>query len=209
MLRLDDADITILDEDDRPTGDAADVGRLVRRAAAGDGEAWNALVSRFSGLIWTIGRSHGLGAADTAEVSQTTWMRLFEHLDSIQQPERVGAWLATTARREALRILRMRDRQVLVDDDLAFDGDGGVGDPPGTGVLVKERDHLLHQAFARLPARAQVLLTMLSTAPAMSYREVSAALDMPIGSIGPTRARCLDALRHHAVSVGLSAADLV
>lgn len=185
-----------------------DVATLVREAAAGDRASWDALVRRFSGLIWTIGRSHGLGAADIAEVSQTTWLRLLEHLDAIQQPERVGAWLATTARREALRVIRTRDRLVLVDNDLAFDGENDTLEPPGRGVMVEERDALLHRAFAKLPQRSQVLLTMLSKAPAMSYREVSVALDMPIGSIGPTRARCLDALRHHAMAVGLSAADV-
>jgi RNA polymerase sigma factor (sigma-70 family) len=185
-----------------------EVATLVREAAAGDRASWDALVRRFSGLIWTIGRSHGLGAADIGEVSQITWLRLLEHLDSIHQPERVGAWLATTARREALRIIRSRDRLVLVDDDLAFDRISDTLDPPGRGVIVAERDALLRRAFARLPHRSQVLLGMLSKAPAMSYREVSIALDMPIGSIGPTRARCLDALRHHAVAVGLSAADV-
>ena len=185
-----------------------DVSMLVREAAAGDNEAWDALVRRFSGLIWTIGRSHGLAAADISEVSQTTWLRLLEHLDSITQPERVGAWLATTARRESLRIIRTRDRHVLVDDDLAFDGETDTQPTPGRGVMVEERDALLRRAFARLPQRSQTLLTMLSKVPAMSYRDVSEALDMPVGSIGPTRARCLDALRHHAMAVGLTAADV-
>jgi RNA polymerase sigma factor (sigma-70 family) len=188
-----------------------DVAGLVERAADGDRRAWEALVARFSGLIWTIARSHGLGAADAGEVSQTTWLRLFEHLDSIMRPERVGAWLATTARRESLRIVRMRDRQVAVGTDLEVTVDlteHSVEEPPGRAVMRRERDQLLHRAFARLPQRAQVLLTMLSREPAMTYQEVSVALCMPIGSIGPTRARCLDALRHHAAALGLSGDDL-
>jgi RNA polymerase sigma factor (sigma-70 family) len=185
-----------------------DVAGLVERAAGGDRAAWEALVARFSGLIWTIARSHGLGSADAGEVSQTTWLKLFEHLDSILHPERVGAWLATTARRESLRLLRMRDRLSMVSTDLEASVDLSVEEPQGKAVMQQERDQLLHRAFARLPARAQVLLTMLSREPAMSYQEVSLALAMPIGSIGPTRARCLDTLRHHAAALGLSCADL-
>jgi RNA polymerase sigma factor (sigma-70 family) len=180
----------------------------VAEAAAGDRGSWEALVSRFSRLIWAIARSHGLGAADAAEVSQTTWLKLLEHLDSLVQPERVGAWLATTARRESLRILRMRDKQIAVGSDIGPDRDTAAAEPPGRAILRQERDQLLHRAFARLPRRAQVLLTMLSSEPPMTYQEVSAALHMPIGSIGPTRGRCLDALRHHAAALGLTCDDL-
>jgi len=173
-------------QDDEPA-------RLVAAAAAGDQLAWNGLVARFSGLVWAVIRGHRLSGADAADVSQTTWLRLVEHLDRVQDPARVGAWLATTARRECLRTLRMSGRQVPCGDDLPEP----VQDVPGIddALLRDERDSELWEAFGRLGDRDQALLRMLSADPAPSYREVSAALDMPIGSIGPTRARCLERLR--------------
>ena len=88
------------------------VTELVIDAAAGDSAAWDALVGRFAGTVWAVARGYRLSAADAADVSQTTWLRLVEHLDRIEQPDRIGGWLATTARRESLRVLRMSGRQV-------------------------------------------------------------------------------------------------
>ena len=88
------------------------LGELVRAAAAGDQRAWEALVGRFGGLVWSVARAHGLSRADAADVSQTAWLRLVEHLHRLRDPERVGTWLASTARHEALRILRRGRRQV-------------------------------------------------------------------------------------------------
>ncbi|HLY48738.1 MAG TPA: sigma-70 family RNA polymerase sigma factor, partial [Solirubrobacteraceae bacterium] len=90
---------------------------LVRRATQGDQQAWNGLVDRFAATVWAIARAHRLNEASAADVSQTTWLRLVEHLDTIKQPERVGAWLATTARRESLRVLRVSARQVPTGED--------------------------------------------------------------------------------------------
>src|ERR1700736_5759838 len=97
--------------------EADDVAGWLKAAAAGDATAWDALVGRYSNLVWAVARGHRLNAADAADVSQTTWLRLVEHLDRIEQPERVGAWLATTARRESLRVLRMAGRQIPNGDD--------------------------------------------------------------------------------------------
>src|ERR1700736_5087741 len=88
----------------------------LKAAAAGDATAWDALVGRYSNLVWAVARAHRLSSADAADVSQTTWLRLVEHLDSIKQPERLGAWLATTARRECLAVIRRKSRQVPVED---------------------------------------------------------------------------------------------
>src|SRR5215210_6631372 len=82
-----------------------DVAGLVRAAAAGNEPAWNRLVETYAGLVWAVARSHQLSEADAADVAQATWLRLVEHLDDLHEPERVGAWLATTARRECLRIV--------------------------------------------------------------------------------------------------------
>ena len=96
---------------------------LVRAAAEGDQQAWDALVDRFAGLVWAIARAHRLSPADAADVSQTTWLRLVEHLGRIRDPERVGAWLAATARHECLRVIRHAGRFVA-DGDVDLDAVG-------------------------------------------------------------------------------------
>jgi DNA-directed RNA polymerase specialized sigma24 family protein len=137
----------------------ADVADLVRRAADGDEHAWAALVERFASLVWAVARGQGLGRADAAEVSQTTWLRLAEQLSLIRDPERLGSWLATTARRESLRTLRRETRSVS------------------------------------LSPSCKALLSELLADPQPTHAELSDVFEMPIGSIGPTRARCLDRLR--------------
>ena len=179
-----------------------DVAALVRAAAAGDERAWSALVDRYSKLIWAIARNHRLGADDAAEVSQTTWLRLAEHIDRLQDPSKVGGWLATTARHESLRVLRGAGRQVPMGDDMP------EPDHPAPAIdeelLRNERDGMLWQAFSRLPARDQALLRLLVSDPMPSYEEIGAAMGMPGGSVGPTRARCLERLRREAEVVELA-----
>lgn len=133
---------------------------------------------------------------------QTTWLRLVEHLDRLHDPERVGAWLATTVRHESLRVLRLSARHVLTPTELL--PDEGEDVRLDASLLVSERDRELWRAFVTLPERCQALLRLLVADPAPSYEQVSAALDMPIGSIGPTRARCLAHLRERAAARGVS-----
>ena len=175
--------------------------RIVHAAAAGDQEAWNELVERYSGLMWAVARAHRLSTGDAADVVQTSWLRLVEHLGAVRNPDGVGAWLATTARRESLRTLRRASRSEPSD---AIDA---LPDPDLTDVdarlLRDERDAALSRAFGRLPARDQALLRLLTTDPAPSYEEISAALAMPIGSIGPTRGRALARLRRELRRAGM------
>jgi RNA polymerase sigma factor (sigma-70 family) len=168
---------------------------LVRAAAAGDQAAWNELVERFQGLVWATARSFRLSRADAADVAQTTWLRLVENLDRIHDPERLGAWLATTARRECLRHIRLHGREQLSDETDVFEAPSE--DPLEVALLTEERDTALWNAFAKLSERCQTLLRLLVSEDEPSYETIGAALDMPIGAIGPTRMRCLDKLRSY------------
>lgn len=174
--------------------DEGSVRRLVAEAAAGDPAAWDQLVEAFSGLVWSVARGHGLYGAEAADISQTVWLRFVEHLHRIRQPERAGAWLATTARHECLRVLRRRGR-TLAMADVPEQLDGARDADPGAVVLAAEDHELLMAALQDVSGPCQTLLRLLIADPPLSYDEISAALDMPKGSIGPTRQRCLSRLR--------------
>jgi RNA polymerase sigma factor (sigma-70 family) len=166
---------------------------IIESAARGDDAAWSQIVERYSGLLWAVARAHRLSSCDAADVVQATWLRLIEHLTRIRNPEAVGAWLATTARRECLVTLRRAARCQPSDeiDTLVH----AFADDIDTRLLTRERDAGLWTAFRRLPARDQALLRLLTAEPALSYEEIGAALAMPVGSIGPTRGRALERLR--------------
>jgi len=190
-----------------------DTGKLVRGAADGDEVAWRGLVARFSNLVWAVARAHRLGNADAADVYQTTWLRLAEHIGRIEQPDRVGAWLATAARRECLQSLRMSAKSSPTDDMDRLDITPAVGNPTEEAVLAAETDRedaaraaAMWRAFERLSGRCRELLRILMASPPPSYAEVAAALELPLGSIGPTRARCLQRLREEMAGIrdGLS-----
>jgi RNA polymerase sigma factor (sigma-70 family) len=179
-----------------------DAGDLVKAALGGDQSSWDELVRRYSGLVWSVTRGYRLGQADAADVFQTTWLRLAEHLGRIDKPGQVGAWLATTARHEALRIARGATR-IVPAEEATLVALGQVDDySPERAVLDAEQARLdsdragrLWRAFGELPGRCRELLRILIASPPPSYAEVAAAMDMPVGSIGPTRARCLRRLR--------------
>jgi RNA polymerase sigma factor (sigma-70 family) len=175
--------------------DSCDVAELVRRAADGDMTAWDRLVDQFARLIWSITVEFKLAESDAADVAQTTWLRLLEHIDRIQYPDRVGSWLAATARNECLRSLAARKRVVLSDDDIELSGAVPHGPEIDERLLARERDQTVRDAMSRLPRRWQRLLEMLMTDPPASYADISDELELPIGSIGPTRGRCLARLR--------------
>jgi RNA polymerase sigma factor (sigma-70 family) len=187
--------------------DSPSVSDLLRAAAQGDQEAWNDLVARFTGLLWAVTRAHRLGHADAADVVQLTWTRLVENLDRIRDPEHVGAWLVTTARRECLRVLRSVGRTQPVEELPELTTHHRADSAPEVAALASERDELLRRAVSELSPRCQQLLSVLMAPEQPSYAEVSAALGLPVGSIGPTRARCLDCLRRHATRLGLADAD--
>jgi RNA polymerase sigma factor (sigma-70 family) len=164
-------------------------------AAQGDGRAWESIVAEYSSLVWSVARAHRLSSADSADVFQGTWLRLVEHLGRIRDGSRLGAWLATTARREALMLLRRSGRDVPIEfaDQLGESSDRAIG--LEEQLISTEEHQLLWRAFTRLPANCQRLLRVVFADPPPRYAEVSAALNIPVGSIGPTRARCLSSLQ--------------
>lgn len=190
----------------RPWGDDAmdapePLAPLVARASDGDEAAWAQIVDRFTNLLWSIGRSYRLDAADITDVMQTTWLRLLENLGKVRDPERLGGWLAATARHECLRVVRRAHREApaWTDDALdVADTSASVEQP----VLDGERDAALWQCFAKLSPRCRQLLRVLMAAEPKSYAEISEALGLPVGSIGPTRMRCLAQLREIASGSG-------
>jgi RNA polymerase sigma factor (sigma-70 family) len=188
-----------------------DTGQLVTSAASGDEGAWQGIVERFGGLVWAVIRAYRLGHADAADVFQTTWLRLAEHISRLEHPDRVGAWLATAARRECLQHLRSAGRAVPTDDVDKLEGPPAVDNPTEEAILRAEQERedaersaALWRAVSRLPSRCRELLRVLMASPPPSYAEVAAALGLPVGSIGPTRARCLRALRDQLVAGGIS-----
>lgn len=175
-------------------GEASDAD-LVKSASVGDQWAWDALVERYQSRVWAIARAHRLGTADAEDVFQVTFLRLVTHIGTIRDPSRIGAWLATTARHECLRLLRRAGRSLPSDDDAVLDAADPLTPPVDLRLLVGERRVALWKALGRLSAQCQRLLRVLMADPEPSYDEVSKALAMPIGSIGPTRGRCLKHLR--------------
>ena len=169
---------------------------LLTRAASGDQPAWDEIVERFSSLVWATARAHRLSRDDAADVAQTTWLRLVEHLDRIRDPERLGAWLATTARHESLRVIRRGGREQPTDEPDLFEAPDD--DTVDRLLLEQERDGMIWRAFASLSDRCKTLLRILLADEPPSYEEVAASLGMPVGAIGPTRMRCLDRLRRTA-----------
>jgi RNA polymerase sigma factor (sigma-70 family) len=187
-----------------PQPDRGDVTALVVAAAAGDQRCWDELVDRFGGLVWHVVRAYRLGDADSADVVQTVWLRLVESLSRLREPAAVGGWLATTARNESLRVLRRKGREVVDDGTALLDTPADEVDSP---EVVTERSAVrgvVATALDTLSERCRSLLRALAYSPDSSYQEISAALGMPVGSIGPTRSRCLEHLRRE-----LSARDVL
>ena len=157
---------------------------LVRRASDGDERAWADLIARYDRLVRHVVRAHGIDSATSEDIVQVTWCRAVQNLDRVRQPERLGAWLASTARNECLHVLRRFGRETPVEDDalhaLIPDADEDVDvDPEGLEDVVMRAFHTLD----------------LLTEPKPSYEQIGAALGRPVGSIGPTLGRCIDKLR--------------
>ena len=177
---------------------------LVARCRNGDGAAWGKLVQRFQRLVYTVVTRAGLDEHTAADVFQTVFERLLAHLPKLEQPERIQAWIVTTAKREALRMRHLGQRNVSMThaDDESGEGfeDALTDDAPLAEDVLDELQQLdlLRRGMDRLDARCRDLLTLVfrDEDEHLGYVEVARQLGMPVGSIGPTRARCVDKLRH-------------
>lgn len=177
------------------------VAELTRCAVLGDEHAWNHLVTRFEPLLRAVLRSYRLGRCDVDDVLQTTWLRAFRHLERLDDPGALGGWLVVTARREALRLLQRDVRELLTDAPPALDApDWATGE---VLVIERERGSAVQAAARRLRGRQRLLVDALLTRPGLSYEEISELLDMPVGSIGPTRERAFTRMREDAELAGV------
>ena len=182
---------------------------LVTRARNGERQAWDALVERYAPLIWSICRRHGLGRADTEDVGQTVWLYLAGHLGNLHEPAALPGWLATTARRECLRLLRAGrplTAGYVLDAETLPDDQAGTAEQE---LLAAERQAALREAFLDLPPCGQRLIALLLEDPPVPYAEISVRLGIPVGSIGPNRRRYLDKMRSHPAIAALIGADAV
>ncbi|MEZ0577655.1 RNA polymerase sigma factor [Nocardioides sp. MH1] len=168
---------------------------LVPAAREGDQHAWDTIVERFLPLVGAIIRQHRLSDADGDDVSQTVWLRLVEHLGALREPDALPGWIRTTTRNECLRVINARGRMRPVDPQADHGLDAVVDDMADAELVAAERRQVLRAALSELPAGRRDLLLLLLEDPPVPYEEISARLGIPIGSIGPTRARALDQLR--------------
>lgn len=164
------------------------LGRLAARASQGDGSAWERLVSELGPDVLSLARRAGLGADDADEVYQDTFFALYRRLDQLERPEALHAWVRVTAQRISWRVRRKRERhQPLTEAPEPIE----ERSPEALIQAVEGRQHLA-EALARLPERCRLLLELLYLEPdPLSYEDIGKRLNIPVGSIGPTRARCL------------------
>lgn len=180
---------------------------LVTRARNGDRQAWDALVERYAPLIWSICRRYRLGDADANDVGQSVWLQLVHQLDRVRDPAALPGWLATTTRRECGRVLRAARGPLaawyVLDTENIPDERAGTADQE---LLVAERYAALREALAHLSPDGRRLIAVLIEDPPVPYAEISARLGIPVGSIGPNRARCLEKLRRYPAVAALISA---
>ena len=176
---------------------------LVSRASQGDQDAWYEIVDRYASLVYTICTRYRLSNHDTEDVGQNVWLLLVEQLGKLREPAALPGWLATTTARECLRVVTAANKAERLgtglDDSVIFVDETVIDEE----ILVAEQNAALRAAFAELPPRCQRLLSMLISDPPHSYADIHAELDIPVGSIGPQRARCLDRMRRSSAFAAL------
>jgi RNA polymerase sigma factor (sigma-70 family) len=181
--------------------DPGEIERVVLAAAAHNNWAWSSLVERFGSLVKGIARRHGLGAHDVDDVAQMTWMRLLEHIDDVREPQAIAGWLAMTARRESLNVLRRDNRERPSDGELVVSDQ--VEPVNERRLVAAERRCALQTSVQRLPEPQRELMAVLLCDPPPNYAQISRSLGIAQGSIGPTRQRGLARLRRDKALLAL------
>ena len=182
---------------------------LIEQCLAGDENAWRELISRYQGLIYSVPRRMGLSPEASADVFQCVCVLLYQRLGSIRDPNRLGGWLLTTASREAIRTARRAKRTVQLDSGRDDATTSPENDLPDVRPLADddreaiERAQLLRSALADMSERCRTLLEAFLNDDDANYRDVARRLGIPIGSIGPTRARCFAKLKDLLAARGL------
>jgi RNA polymerase sigma factor (sigma-70 family) len=191
--------------------DDSAVAALVACAQGGDQQAWDALVERYAPLIWSICHRYQLGRADADDVGQSVWLRLVGQLGKIREPAALPGWLATTTRRECWRAVHAAHGPHTAV--CALDAENVPDEQAETAaeqdLLAAERHAAVREAFTELPRACQRLICLLIADPPVPYTEISARLGIPVGSIGPTRRRCLDRMRRYPAVAALISAGPV
>lgn len=170
------------------------LGALLVRAQFGDRESLRDIVTEATPLLWNVARAQGLARADAEDVVQAVWLSLIACLTTIQTPDALVGWLITAAKREAWRVRRARERTPTVDTE-EMPETVDAGEPVEERVLAEERRQMVRDALKRLDSRCAELLRVLSFSDKPNYATVAERLNMPPGSIGPSRGRCLAKLR--------------
>jgi RNA polymerase sigma factor (sigma-70 family) len=168
---------------------------LVAAARDGDNAAWGRLMDRYVPLAVSVARRFRLNPDEVKDVTGTVWLRLVEHLDHIREPQALPGWIVTTTRNESLRFLRSRNRMLPIDPQNSPELEGEDQVEVDAGLLLAERRQALRDALEELRPQHRELLLLLMADPPLSYDAIAQKLDIPKGSIGPTRARALEQLR--------------
>jgi RNA polymerase sigma factor (sigma-70 family) len=174
----------------------SELAALVAAAHDGDQRAWDEIVDRYSPLLVTVLLRYRLSSAELQDVAQTVWLRVIENLGRIREPRALPGWIVTTARREALRVLEVSRRLQPQDPQDELWASRLVSeDDPDAALERSERRAALLEGFATLNGRQRKVLLLLSEDPPVPYAEISRRTGVPVGAIGPTRARALERLR--------------
>jgi RNA polymerase sigma factor (sigma-70 family) len=176
---------------------------IVRAAQNGDAHAYEQLIERYTNLVWSTVRSFRLRDADAHDAVQNTWLRMIEHLVDLRDAERIAGWLATTASRECLKILRHGRREIAGVEPTVFDRADDRAPSPERHTTDRRMGELLWMHLDQLPPQGRDLLVALTIGDTPHYADLARATGMPIGSIGPTRMRYLRKLRQRLEHAGL------
>jgi RNA polymerase sigma factor (sigma-70 family) len=182
---------------------AASNEQLLTQVRAGERHAWDEIVQRFSGRLWAVARAQGLDRHSAADVVQTTWLALLDNIDRIREPAALPGWLSSVTRNEAMRVSK-RGRRSDIVDDVESVSTSTTDTPIDNQLLAREDAVAVRRALARVSERCRELLTLMFSSDELSYGAIATLIDCPLGSLGPTRARCLEQLRRFVEAEGIT-----